>query len=108
MNTTSNSFKRAFNIVRPRRSVFIVMGLLWFLVIQYYARILLSLTDDNLLFSTLDTLLDAFLTPQYVFLRAVANPVVWGDLAQISVILVYSYLLAVLLAGLGESAVNQV
>ncbi|EFW92629.1 hypothetical protein ZOD2009_07164 [Haladaptatus paucihalophilus DX253] len=70
------------------------MGFIWFLIFQYYARILLGI-PENPISKILDALLEITLMPLDILSGSVVNTVEWGDIAQFSMILVYTFIVAI-------------
>ena len=102
MSVTAGPAKKLLSIFRPRRSVFVIMGLFVLLVIQYFARLVLGI-GDGLIGTVLDLALDSFIGSLMWVLSPVPQSLLYETAFAIPAVLVYSYLLAAAFASAGEA-----
>lgn len=88
--------------LRPRRSVYLVLGGFALLVGQYYLRVLADVSGPAPVVAVLDALLGALVRPAAWLASLVGDPATMGDAPQLALALPYGYLLAAALATLCE------
>lgn len=108
MSMTEGWGERLRATFRPRRSVFVVLGIFGLLALQGLIRVLIQFEGDTFLTTVLDGFLKAFMSVHdWLVLPLLPQSLRWNDTFALALIVVYAYLMSAVLASVAESVTTE-